>query len=99
MAQAAQPAPVVDKKKRTRSPSPPRVAFLVMQAVGNDGQPIPGFSKSNLKVLSVETNAETVLEKVDSGETQNAFYVRVVVPPRVAARPGQSAPKPLPAAA
>ena len=99
MAQAATPAPAPAKEKRTRSPSPPRTAFIIAQAIDANGNPMAGFGKANLKVLSVETNAETVLEKVESGDTQGAFYVRVTVPNRAqSAKPAQ-APRPVPAAA
>lgn len=70
------PAP---KKRRARSPSVAKPAFIIMQLLGDDGQPM-AFDKKKVKVLTVERSAERVLEAVESGEHTNAFYLRVVVP-------------------
>lgn len=67
------------KKRRPRSPSVARPAFVIMQLIGEDGQPM-AFDKKRVKVLAVERSAEKVLEVVESGEHTNAFYLRVVVP-------------------
>ena len=67
------------KPKRTRSPSVAKPAFIIMQLLGEDGQPM-AFDKKRVRVVSVERNAEKVLEAVESGEHTNAFYLRVVVP-------------------
>ena len=74
---AAQGQPA--KKRRTRSPSVAKPAFIIMQLLGEDGQPM-AFDKRKVKVIAVERSAEKVLEAVESGEHANAFYLRVVVP-------------------
>jgi hypothetical protein len=73
------PAQPAVKKRRPRSPSAAKPAFIIMQLLGEDGQPM-SFDKRRVKVIAVERNAEKVLEAVESGEHQNAFYLRVVVP-------------------
>jgi hypothetical protein len=70
--------PVV-RKRRTRSPSPPRPAFFIIQVLGEDGTPML-FDKKRIKILSVERSAEKVLELVESGQHDHAFYLRGIVP-------------------
>jgi len=73
-------APTQPKRtRRPRSPSAAKPAFIIMQLLGEDSQPM-SFDKRRVKVIAVERNAEKVLEAVESGEHQNAFYLRVVVP-------------------
>jgi hypothetical protein len=85
------------KQKRKRSPSVARPAFIIMQLLGDDGQPMQ-FDKRRVKVVAVERSAERVLEAVESGEHVNAFYLRVVVP--AGSRAGSpNRPKDAPAAA
>lgn len=67
------------KRRRARAPSVAKPAFIIMQLIGEDGQPM-AFDKKRVKVISVERSAEKVLEAVESGEHTNAFYLRVVVP-------------------
>lgn len=69
----------VAKRKRSRSPSVAKPAFIVLQVIGDDGQPVD-FDKKKLKVLAVERDPGKVLESIDAGEYSNAFYLRVVVP-------------------
>src|SRR5215469_1155142 len=76
--EAGNGAPV--KRKRSRSPSVPRPAFIIVQLMGEDGAPME-FDKRRVKVVSVERQAEKVLEAVESGTHAHAFYLRVVVPP------------------
>lgn len=74
------------RERRKRSPSKARPVFIVAQVMDEDGNPVAG-AKKFLKVLSVELNAEKVLEITEGGDYENAFYVRLVVPPRQAQRP------------
>lgn len=67
------------KQRRARSPSVAKPAFIIMQLLGEDGQPM-AFDKRRVRVITVERSAEKVLEAVESGEHANAFYLRVVVP-------------------
>jgi len=82
-----QPAP---KRKRNRSPSMPKPAFVIMQLLGDDNQPMQ-FDKRRVKVVAVERQAEKVLEAVESGAHPNAFYLRVIVPVAAGARKAASA--------
>jgi hypothetical protein len=79
-------APAQKKARRTRSASPPKPAFVIIQLLGEDNQPM-SFDKRRVKVLSVERSAEKVMEQMEDGVHPNAFYLRVVVPPGV--RPNQ----------
>lgn len=78
-----QPTPTSEeqpaKKRRSRSPSVAKPAFVVMQILGEDGQPHP-FDKKRVKVLAVERDAGKVLEAIDAGDYTDAFYLRIVVP-------------------
>jgi len=73
------PAQPAAKKRRARSPSVAKPAFIIMQLLGEDGQPM-SFDKRRVRVVAVERAAEKVLEAVESGEHTNAFYLRVIVP-------------------
>lgn len=85
------------KRKRARSPSVAKPAFIIMQLMGEDGQPM-AFDKRKVRVVAVERSAEKVLEAVESGEHSNAFYLRVIVP--AGSRAGSpNRPKEQPAAA
>jgi hypothetical protein len=85
------------KPRRARSASAPKPAFVIIQLLGDDGQPMQ-FDKRKVKVVAVERSAEKVMEQMEDGVHQNAFYLRVVVPPgvrpntpRVNKQPEQSA--------
>lgn len=78
-AQSATKPTEVTKKKRTRSPSVAKPAFVVMQLIGEDGQPMH-FDKRRVRVVFVERNAEKVMEALEDGSHPNAFYLRVIVP-------------------
>lgn len=67
------------KRRRSRSPSVAKPAFIIMQVLGENGQPAL-IDKKRIKIIAVERSAEKVLESVESGEHTNAFYLRVVVP-------------------
>lgn len=67
------------KKKRTRSPSVAKPAFVILQLLGDDGQPMH-FEKRRVKVVAVERSAEKVMEAMEEGTHTNAFYLRVIVP-------------------
>jgi hypothetical protein len=74
------------KARRARSASNPKPAFVIVQLLDDNDQPMP-FDKRKVKVLAVERSAEKVMEQMEDGVHQNAFYLRVVVPPGV--RPNQ----------
>lgn len=84
-----EPVPTPRKPRRTRTMSPPRPAFFIIQVLGEDGQP-QHFDKKRIKILSVERSAEKVFEMIDGGEYEHALYLRGIVPS--AQRP--AAPKP-----
>jgi hypothetical protein len=79
-----QPAPV--KAKRKRSPSVAKPAFFIIQIVDEQGQPM-AFDKKRVRIVSVERSAETVMELVESGKHQHAFYLRGIVPVARVTRP------------
>ena len=78
-AQASTNGEVTVKKRRPRSPSVAKPAFIVMQITDDNGNPT-AFNKKNVKVLAVERDAAKVLEAIDAGDYNDAFYVRIVVP-------------------
>lgn len=61
-------------KKRIQKQRTNKV-FIVMQVVGEDGQPC-GFGKSNVNILGILRNSDKVLELMESGRHPEAFYVR-----------------------
>jgi len=67
------------KRRRSRSPSVAKPAFVVMQILDEHGQP-HAFDKKRVKVLAVERDAGKVLEAIDAGDYTDAFYLRIVVP-------------------
>lgn len=73
-----QPQPVV-KAKRKRSPSVAKPAYIIVQVLGEDGQPAQ-FDKKRMKIVAVERQADNVLEAIEEGQYPNAFYLRVIVP-------------------
>jgi len=78
----------VKKPRRPRSPSTAKPAFVIMQLLGDGGEPME-FDKRNVRVVAVERSAEKVMEAMENGEHPNAFYLRIVVP--VAQRPKTAA--------
>jgi hypothetical protein len=81
---------VAPKKKRTRSASPPRPAFFIVQVLDENGQPI-AFDKRRIRIVSVERSAEKVLELVEAGNHEYAFYLRGIVPAGRSAAPKPAA--------
>lgn len=67
------------KKKRTRSPSVAKPAFIIVQLLDEQNQPMH-FDKRRVRVVAVERSAEKVMEAMEDGTHQNAFYLRVIVP-------------------
>jgi len=86
------------RKRRTRSPSVAKPAFIIVQVLDESGQPTQ-FDKKRLKVLSVERSAEKVMETMETGEQENAFYLRIVVPAGPRPAQARSGPTPVSAAA
>jgi len=74
-----------DVAPRRRRPSGPRAApkpspaFFVIQVLDEDGVPV-AFPKKRIKIVSIERSAERVLELVEGGEYDHAFYLRGLVP-------------------
>ena len=89
-------APV--KAKRKRSPSVAKAAFFVIQILDDAGEPVP-FDKRKVKLVSVERNAEIVMELMENGTHPNAFYLRGIVPVARVGQPRKTEPAPAPAAA
>jgi chaperonin GroEL (HSP60 family) len=50
-----------------------------LQVLDSDGNPIE-FDKKNVRIVAVERSAEKVLELVEGGEHDHAFYIRGMVP-------------------
>jgi hypothetical protein len=67
------------KKRRARSPSVAKPAFVVVQVLGEDGEPM-SFDKKRLRIVAVERSAEKVMEMMEDGQVPNALYLRVIVP-------------------
>lgn len=78
------------RKRRPRTASPPKPVFVIVQVLGEDGNPVP-FNKNQLKIVGVERDAEVVMEKMESAEKTNAFYLRIAIP---ATPPSQPRAKP-----
>lgn len=82
MATAPQIVPHEDaptKVRRKRSPSVAKPAFFIIQILDEQGQPMQ-FDKKRVKLIGVERNSDNVLEMVESGTHQHAFYLRGIVP-------------------
>jgi hypothetical protein len=62
--------------RRKQSPRSNKV-FVVMQVVNEDGEPALNITKRNIRVLRTERNSDKVLELIDSGEYDGAFYLRL----------------------
>lgn len=67
------------RKRRNRSPSVAKPAFIVVQILGDDGQPVD-FDKKKMRILAVERDPNKMLEMIDENQHPNAFYLRVIVP-------------------
>jgi hypothetical protein len=80
------------KKRRTRTASAPKPAFVILQILGDDGQPSQ-IDKRRVKIVAVERSAEKVMEAMEEGAHTNAFYLRFIVPagPRQPQRQKQEA--------
>jgi hypothetical protein len=77
---SVQDAPV--RRRRATGPRAapkPTAAFFVLQVTDDSGNPV-AFSKSNVRIVAVERSAEKVLELVEGGEHEHAFYLRGMVP-------------------
>jgi len=68
------------RKRRPRSPSAVKPAFIVVQVLNHEGQP-EHFDKKRLRVVSVERDAEKVMALTEDRADENMFYIRIVVPP------------------
>jgi len=61
-------------KKRVQQGRSNKV-FLVLQIVDDNGSPTD-FTKRNVKILGVMRNSDKVLEMLEGGEHEGAFYIR-----------------------
>lgn len=68
------------KTTRPRAPSKPKPIFFVLQVTDDNGNAMP-INKKNVKVLAVERDSDTVLELIDGGQYENAFYLRSMLAP------------------
>lgn len=84
-----QPAPV--KARRKRTPSVARPAFFVIQVTNEQGEPI-AFDKKRIKLVTVERDAEVVMEMMDNASHPHAFYLRGIVPVKRVAQPRSTTP-------
>lgn len=67
------------KAKRTRTPSAPKPVYVLLQAVDENGTPVP-FDKSRIKLVGFERSGEAVLETVEGNDMPNVFYLRGKLP-------------------
>lgn len=84
-------AQATPRKRRTRTMNPNKPAFVIVQVLDEQGHPAQ-FDKKRLKVVSVERSAEKVMEAMEEGTHENAFYLRIVIPAG-APRPQQRKPE------
>ena|SRR5215469_13944731 len=69
----------VKRKRAQRSPSAPRPAYVLIQLMGEDGNPMP-FDKKRIKTIGVERDPNKVLAMQDENEDANILYLRVMLP-------------------
>ena len=74
MADQKTPAPGTTKSGR-KTPKK-RPVFVVMQMIGDDGQPVK-VAKENFKLIAVTRDAGMALDVMDSGNHAHAFYKKV----------------------
>ncbi len=67
------------RKRKPRSPSLAKSAWIVVQVMDESGQPAP-FDRKRVKVLEVARTAG-IYEKLDDGDYPNAFVLKVSIPP------------------
>lgn len=65
---------------QTRAESKPKRVFVLLQVMDKNGHPVE-MSKNQVNIIAIEQNAEKMLEVIDSGEHENAFYIRAEVQP------------------
>lgn len=63
--------------KRRKQSARSNKVFVVMQLLGSDGEVDTSLTKRNVKVLKTERSSDKVLEMIDSGEYDGAFYLRL----------------------
>lgn len=68
------------KPQGPRKPSQARPVFIVMQVLNEEGQPM-SMDKRRVKLLGIERDSNTVLELIDGGTQENAFYIRAMLQP------------------
>ena len=64
------------EQKKARKAPKKRPVFVVMQQLGDDGQPVK-VSKENFKLITVTRDAGSALDIMDSGNHAHAFYKKV----------------------
>lgn len=58
-----------------RAPQGPRTVYVILQVLGDNGEPI-AYDKKRVRLVGLETSAETMLTMVDAGEQENVFFLR-----------------------
>ncbi len=68
------------RKPFTRSPSSAKPVYVILQVLDDSGQPMQ-VDKKRVKLLGVERDSDVVLQQIDGGEHEHAFYIRASLPP------------------
>ena len=76
----------VEKKRRTRSSPKARPAYVILEVLGEDNEPMK-FDKSRLRVVGVERNAEAVVAAALNEDNANRIVLKVTVPASPNSRP------------
>lgn len=76
-ADQAQPSAAPKRRASTnpRAPQGPRTVYVILQVLGDNGEPI-AYDKKRVRLVGLETSAETMLGMVDAGEQENVFFLR-----------------------
>jgi len=71
--------PVAPTRRRaaagSRAPQGPRTIYVVLQVMGDDGQPI-AFDKRKVKLLAIDSSADAMLSVAEDDANPNAFFIR-----------------------
>ena len=59
----------------SRAPQGPRTIYVVLQVMGEDGQPI-AFDKRKVKLLAIDSSADAMLSVAEDDANPNAFFIR-----------------------
>lgn len=59
----------------SRAPQGPRTIYVVLQIMGEDGQPML-FDKKRVKLLTIDSSADAMLSVAENDANTNAFFIR-----------------------